>query len=152
MKKQIVIASLNITTEFEASAGATHRKLIELGAKIGLSSVKLLQNGSKTEVAGIKVVEVKEEEKKERKARTSKVFEVLAEQHPSLNVMVSKGFKPCHMENKTHTRVGFKKEEQFYMMNIGKRGVHVINMEAAPADRVKVTYANVESAVKAIVG
>lgn len=145
--KAIVIKATGAKVQFAKSAAKTKAALEAVGVTIGLSTVKLLQNGSKTAACGVEVVEIKEKAKTVRK---SAMFAQMLVKFPELAEVQDKGFKPFAVEMKHHTRVGFKNDDgKRLFLNIGKKGVTVRDLNK---DEKSTMFASMQDAVKFIVG
>lgn len=143
--KAIVIKATGAKVQFADSAAKTKAALEAAGVTIGLSTVKLLQNGSKHTACGVEVVEIKEQKAK----RGSKMILEIIEKYPSIKDLVDAGFKPFGVEVKHHFRVCFAKEGQDKIsINVGKRGVNLRNLNTKKTQ----VFAEMKDAVKHIVG
>ena len=144
--KAIIVKATGAQVQFGVNAPATKRNLEAVGVTIGLSTIKLIQNGSKTQACGIEVVELKEEKKVKAK-RVSKVWEQFVAEHPELKKVEAAGFTHYAAESKHHKRVCFKKGDVKVSVNFGKRGFYLVNL----VTRDKAMFNTVDGIVKAII-
>lgn len=144
--KAIIVKATGAQVQFGVNAPATKRNLEAVGVAIGLSTIKLIQNGSKTQACGIEVVELKEENKDKTK-RVSKVWEQFVAEHPELKKVEDAGFTHYAAESKHHKRVCFKKGDVKVSVNFGKRGFYLVNL----VTRDKAKFNTVDGIVTAII-
>lgn len=147
MKKVIVIKATNTQINFGATAAETHRILTKAGVEIGKSTVKLIQNGTKTSACGIEVVELKEETKKIKVKRSSKVWAYLTEQTPELNKIKEAGFSISGTKIIGGQRFDAIKGEVRLSVNLGKRGCSLIEVSNNKARTVYPTVADLIEAI-----
>ena len=142
--KAIVIKATGAKVQFGQTAAETHRILENAGVVISKTTVKLIQNGTKTSACGVEVV-VEEKQEKIKKGRKGVMINDIINKHPEIKKLIEAGFKPFGVETKHMTRACFKCEDsESYSINIGKRGVNLRNLK----NRETKVFAQVADAVE----
>lgn len=139
--KAIIVKATGAQVQFGVNAPATKRNLEAVGVTIGLSTIKLIQNGTKTAACGIEVVEVVE--KKEKAKRVSKVWEQFTTEMPVLNKLTEAGYTIRGTKIVGGRRFEIVRDGVAHYFNMGKRGVSYCNLNTME----KKTFPTIEDVV-----